>query len=312
MVSIKSLLLGPDKTKMKVFSEAVTSISTSVMASASTTASVEIKNVQNNDFTGNSHTEDSTFSQVASVNMSILQDASVNAEMQATIADKLASEIKSKKSDFPSFSETKTDTEVKSIIKRNVEASLSVSSVIELKHSIEQLQNNRVSRYASVSGVVAEQKATIISKVINKMSASIAQDLGMEGDIKAKHDEETFSFISDIIGTFSDGIEGVIDTAGGLFGLDDTTMIMIMVAIVAIAIVMSMSSGGQPQQMRGPPPQMYNPQPQQMYNQQPQQMYNQQPQQMRGPPQQQQMRGPPQQQYVGWGEVPSGLGTVQM
>jgi hypothetical protein len=156
---------------------------------------------------------DATIEQIASINLSILQDSKVNSQMRQDMTSKIEAATDKAKTSFPSMP-TKNNSDIKNIIEKNINESFSQDAIADMKLSIDN-QINISASGSNIQGLSLIQKADAIGKIVNGMSADIVQEIMSDNAMESiARDKETF-YLADMIDSAGGAASGVIDSAGG-------------------------------------------------------------------------------------------------
>jgi hypothetical protein len=239
---------------------------------------------------------DIQMAQKLSIDASTLTNGNVNANLQSSLLTNIMNEVNKVKNGFPEITASKSDTDIKNIIKNEISAKFSVQAMSEMSNSLQQTQTFKIARSkgVDVSKVRMTQEAKGVYKQINTLATDIASKLTGEATVVNKTTEKQENPISSII----DSTGGLIGKIGDIFGLDTSTVMIggIVLIVAIIAGVFMMGSGDSDKfakmmadtrraQMGAPRPSMapgYPQQPMMGYPQQPMMGY---PQPMMGYPQ---------------------------
>ena len=268
--------MGGSSSKVSQLNEIINKVSTDVTMEMASSASGSIAQSQSNvyDFAGTDVGNISAL-QKAKVSLESIQNATVNAQLQAKLMAGIKAEIDKIKSGLPEITSSKSDTDITNIINNNVSASFGLSAVQSLSCDVSQEMANMVrARGGSIADIKFAQDADCIGKQINSLSSNIANQLVAGTELETSVSEETKNPIAEIADTVGKNITGLIDTIGAQFGLDESTVIMLglVVIIVVIAGVFGMGGGDNTPIQRQPQmpymqPQMPYMQPQMPYMQ---------------------------------------------
>ena len=285
--------MGGSDSKIVQLNESITTVTTDVIVKSNTEASGGIVNKQNLVFGGTG--KNFNILQDSKIKLDVLQKSDVNASMQDEIFNKIMAEIEKEKSGLPEITATKSDTEVKNIVRNNINSSFSQESLAKLELSIELDQNITFLKGSAYEDMKITQSAKGVGKLINDMSGSIVKELASGTDLESKNKDVTKNPIADVVTSVADGISNVAGTIGNVFGFSPQ-MVMLFFAVVIVGyFIASKTLDKQPNApVFGRPPMGYGPPPRQ------QQMGY-------GPPPRQQQMGygpPPGQQQMGYGPPP--------
>jgi hypothetical protein len=186
----------------------------------------------------------------------MMQDARVNANIQADLVTKLLSEVTKAKTDFPQITATKTNTEIVNTIRNNVSNTMNIESIQALALSINNSAEVNAVSGGLVDTVKVAQSASAIGKAINNMSGQILSELGVTNDSAGRSEDKTTSFIADIVGSVSNGVSNIVNSVSDAFGVTPK-MVILFVIIVVVGYMLAMKqmelAGGLPMPSYGRP-----------------------------------------------------------
>ena len=249
--------MGGSESKVAQLNESITNVTSSVVAKASSTASGSITQSQSVSAVGkDSVVRNVELLQEAKISLSIMQDASMNAAMQAEITNEIMAKIDKAKSDFPQISESKSDSDIKNIIRTNVSNTFSIDAIQSISLSIDQSQEVNAVSGGLVDTVKFAQAADAIGEAINSMSGDITSDLGLGNKSTADTSEKTTFFGADLVNAIGDSINTVVGGFGEALGLDDTTIVVIIIMVIVGYMLASKTLDKQPNMLAMRPPGM--------------------------------------------------------
>ena len=174
-----------------------------------------------------------TMEQVALINLEVIQDASVNAEMQQKMVNELMNQVKQKQSDFPQITKTKTDTEIRNIIHNEVEANFRLESLAALQMNLTQKQNLLISgNSGNVTQIMLSQKVDAIGKLVNTMSTNLATKLTSDTTSNSSTDQTKTFFGSDLLDSAFNGLNGLISSP--------IIILLVFVGLIFLAVFASL------------------------------------------------------------------------
>lgn len=231
--------MGGSESKVKQLNEAITTVSSEVIAKASATVSSSVIQKQKLTAVGKgSVVRNVQMLQDAKISLSIMQDASVNASMQADMVSEILAEVSKAKTDFPQISNSKSDTEITNIIRNNVSNTMNIDAIMDISQTINQSQE-----VAAVSGGLVEtvkmaQTADLVAEAVNTMSGDIISDIGISNKATGKSTETTTFFGADLVNSIGDAVSNVAKSVGDIFGFSPQ-MVMLFVVVVIVGYVLA-------------------------------------------------------------------------
>ena len=192
--------------KQEILQKSITNHAISAMAKASTQTSGSINAVQRYVQRAHSKSVGVVVTQIASINISALQSADVNAEMLNNMKQKIKSELTKSKSDFPEFTKSGASQTIDNIVEKNVDVFASAESIMNASIDINLEQEIVLDEYAESVGATFTQEGKGALAVANKIGAGIVSDLVDNLDIAAASEDDTTNFIGDVIRSISEPI----------------------------------------------------------------------------------------------------------
>jgi hypothetical protein len=234
--------MGDSSSKVSQLNKSITNMTTKIVAKASSSASGSIDATQNLNFAGK--VTNTRILQDAKLKLTVLQNAEMNASMQADITSSILAEVSKKKSDFPQISASKSDTEITNIVENNVSNSFSQESIASISLEIKMSQNINFEKTAEVDGLDVQQLGSAVGELINKMSADIVSELVAGTELASSSEEETTFFAADLVDSVGGAVSGIIGSIGNIFGIDTSTVIMICVLGLIGVLMAYVNMGG--------------------------------------------------------------------
>jgi hypothetical protein len=329
--------MGNQSSKSTQLNDILNKVATEITVSVASRGSGSYIGDQNVTISGNAGDINGVkIEQVGSIDLSIAQNADVNADLQERLTTGLSNAIEQARSDFPQINASSTTSEIKNIVRNEVKAKFGVESLASLQLDIKQNQNIDIDENGGdVKNVEITQTAKGVGRLVNSLSSSITKqiltDTSADNDSNQRVDfwgAELMASFGTMIGNIFGGIFGpmtplliVAICAGGLLmlyvmykffasgGTAQDTMMMVhpMAGMMSMAGQMGQQAisrfGGPPQygQQFGPAPPPQGPAPPPQYRTPPPLQYG-----PYGPPPQQygQQGPPPPQQYGQQGPPP--------
>jgi len=231
--------MGGGQSKAQILNETINNIATNVVVENASQTSSVIEQVQKFRIRGvqSSTISDVRLLQKAEVSVKSIQDAVANTNLQGKLIADIASAIEKKKSDFDLSG--KSESEIKNIVKYNVNSSFSTKTLSKLELNIKQKQDVAITDVdeSDIRDIVFEQQSKGIGEHINKMSNSIVNELSVGTKLESITKEETKPLLVGAIDAVGNAFTNVIGGVGDIFGLDDTTVIMIGLILIISIIV---------------------------------------------------------------------------
>jgi hypothetical protein len=238
---------GSSSSKVTVLNESIAKVANSVVVEMASTAHGITEQKDFIKIGGGARVTGTKFIQDASIDITSIQDATVNADMQTEIINKILAEVAKSKSDFPTLGNSKSDTDITNIVKNEVSTTFDLSPTSDLSLMIKQEREIEIAgdRYgdAIVDGADFSQLASSIGEAVNTMSSNIVTKLFAGTDIIAKSDEKTTNFLSDIVDSVGGAVGNVIKSIGDIFGLSPMTVIVMGLVMIVLAFFGYMASG---------------------------------------------------------------------
>jgi hypothetical protein len=237
--------MGGSNSKTSQLNESITDIAMSVASKSSTNTSAVVKQSMNFSWSGT--VRDVDIVQDGKVDLRVMANSDVNAEMQSEIMNKIVAKLDEVKTDFPQITESNTDTEIRNIVQNNVSNTFSVESLDTMSAMVDQEMNIFQGKDGVAEGIRITQSGEVLAEMVRSMSTDIVSTLVAGTDLESTVKKETKFFVSDFADSLFDGI-------GGLGALSGSTKLMIVVLgffmlVAAIYYATGTSSVGSKQYM---------------------------------------------------------------
>lgn len=243
--------MGSSSSSAKQLTEIINKKTTDILVKVSTKGSSTYYGEQTVNITGNSgNIYGITTEQLGSIDITAIQDSTINADLQQQLINGITSSIEQKKSDFPSLSINSSSSNIENIVRNEVATNFSISAIATLDFDIRTAQTvNIKDNTGNIGAIFTSSKVSAIGKVVNTMSSSIIDKLSSEVKVDSKSSQAETFFGADLINSLGDSLKNLINSPGG-----------IIVIIIGVLVFVFYMQGG----MGAAGPTIINQQPQQL------------------------------------------------
>jgi len=239
--------MGGSESKTKILNEAITDVTMKSVVKHTTSAAGSIDAVQKNVFRGDSR--NINILQTANIDISVISDTAVNESMQTDILTKIMAEIEKEKSGLPEITSSKSDSEIRNIVRNNISSTFEKDKMDSLLLNIELDQEIIFLEGSKYSHMGLTQEAAAVGELTSTMSAKIVNELVAGTDLEGKSKEVTKNAISDIVTSVTDGISKVVNSVGDIFGFSPEMIGLFLVVVVVGYMIASKQLDKQPMGM---------------------------------------------------------------
>lgn len=139
-------------------------------------------------------------SQVGSIDLSLLQNATVNAELQAQLTTGLTNAITQSRSTFPQINASSTSSDIRNIVQNEVRAKFGVEALATLQMDIKQKQDVDISyNQGNSNNIKVMQTAKGVGTLVNSLGSSIVQKITTGTEVSNTSDQKNTSWLDDIL-----------------------------------------------------------------------------------------------------------------
>lgn len=242
--------MGGSSSKSTQITEYLNSTTTNVLNTVSARASGTISNTQDITISGNTgNITGINMVQLSKIDLHVLQDATINADLQTSLINKISNTVKQHATDFPSITSNTSVSEIRNKITNVVSTNFSVESLATLQLEIDNTQKVDISDNAgNIDDINITQKANAIGSLINNLSSDIKSTLGVSNDTTNTSDQSTTFFGADFVKSIGDAIGSIFSNPYIVIGL------VIVVLVGGYYVLNKGKMAQQMQQMQQMPP----------------------------------------------------------
>lgn len=156
-----------------------------------------------------------TIAQLSQIDLSILQNAQVNADLQSQLVAKITAEIKEKKTDFPEINSSSDDTTISTTVRNAVAVNFkqeSIASIMGLLANNVAIDISDNLKEVTANGNVIDQKTIAILKLVNTMSSDIATKLLGSTDASTEKSTTTTFFGADLVDSIGNAFSNIFQS----------------------------------------------------------------------------------------------------
>ena len=202
------------KSAVKQLNESITNITTKTVVKNTTLSSGSLVMNQNINLKGGVY-RNTSMTNSGTINLSVLKDSTTNTKTQSELIDKITNEINKQSKTIPTLSlisSDKSESDIRNIVKKNINASFSQDNIEKMDISGE-LNQNLNFEDVDMDGVTISQIGASMGKMVTKTTNNIVNDIIAGTDLDNTSTEET-----ELGGVASDAIGAVGGIFGGILG----------------------------------------------------------------------------------------------